>query len=766
MLEKLLTLLRPLWQWAKRHPVLSSITVLVLIRLAISFLMLSRYLADYGYIVLSADDTTRGALAYTFWHSPFLFPPSHFLPLHSYIAGLVIGMVGDIHDSCVAVSLTFGIITLVMGYLVGRRLAGELGGWVAALLLLLEPYPFWVSFSGGLTDTIFYALILAGLLVILYLRERPGLIWLGSVVFLLATMTRYEAVSYIVVFAGVVIWLVVKGKTKWWVALPALLIVTLYQGGVLVWNYVEMGNPMSVVENYAAGMYADSRTILADSAIAHLTFPFKVLWQNNPLLVWFLPLAVVWAFWGKKPSALAAGYCVLGFAFLFYIVQDKGAGFAPNRYFAQVYVTALPVLAAMLVASYKWLRARVQVLSVASMLPFVLVFAQLATSWTKVQTLTIGFNHHGVGMPPITRETGKLLESMWAAGLLAEDEKVLIEMKPHEMYGIPYFSNHPDRFQVYEQNRNDERSDPILATLDYLLVMKDNNTAILLSPELINRYMDDPGKYKHLVYPFLYGEAPVQVLMIYPPYFPLYTCFSAISPYGEAAGDFYKEGMVLPLEAIWNQYPAGAVLHGDLSFVAKSDAGQVNLEKKPMSLLIAAPYKSLEYEGATGWFCDGKLVEPGFSERGIKLEGNSKMVLECWIPVTSSDFNLRIMELNIDTVKANGKVRVNLISELGKEYPFPGYNTRYEQILTNESSLAPNPNAPAGMKIVTGFTLMPGNHTLRFNTNDIMKLTDETFDLGKMDFLHIKLEIETLEDNSLLDFKLLWWKYSFTGNSG
>jgi hypothetical protein len=429
-------------------------------------------------------------------------------------------------------------------------------------------------------------------------------------------------------------------------------------------------------------------------------------------------------------------------------------------------VTALPVLAAMLVASYKWLKERRRIPSLFAMLPFVLVFAQLATSWTKVQTLTIGFNHHGVGMPPVTRETGKLLERMWAAGVLADDEKVLIEMKPHEMYGIPYFSNHPDRFTVYERNRDDERSDPILATLDYLLVMKDNSAALLLSPELIHRYMRNPSEYEHLAYPFLYGEAPVQVLMIYPPSFPLYTSFKAINPYGEAVGDFYKEGMELPLEAVWNQFPAGAVLHGDLSFIARIDGSKMDLVTRPIALLLASPFVTLGSRGAIGWVRDGKPITASDANAEFVLKGKNEISLECWIPVTGDDFPSRVMEMNIYPTEIIGNTRVIIISELERAFPFPVSGARHKQILTNEATVHLTPDENKETEVLTGFTLMPGNLALHFRTNDIIKNADKTFELDRADMLHLKLILQTLDDYSSVSFKVLKWKYYSAGING
>lgn len=736
----------PLWQFAKRHPVLVSIALLCLCKLAIALIMLQKYLAQYGYVVLSADDTTRGALAYTFWHHPFFYPPSHFLPMHSYITGFFIGLMYDIHSACITTSLLFSLVMVALSFLVGRKLAGNLGGWLSALMLLMEPFPFYVGLSGGLTDTIFYSFILAGMLIILHLVERPRLIWLGALIFLLATMTRYEAFAYATVFAGVVVWLVIKKKVKWWVGLIALAIIPSYHLGLLLKTYLETGNPLAIVTNYADGMYTDSRVLLADTMLDHLIFPFKVLWQDNSLLVWTLPFVLVWSFWGKKRTALGMTYVLVGFALLFYIVQSKGAGFAPNRYFAQVLVLTHPLIAALLIDICKKLKTILKNNPALGYIPCLLILPLLYHDYTAIRILRPSYSYAGVGIPDNTRVTGKLLEKFWAEGLINPDLPVWVEQKAVEMYGMPYFSNHPDRFEVYciEPIVAGSGEDGTLGFLNYELGTGRAGAAFILSDEMIDRYLAMMDTFDDLDYSFRFDFEGSKLLMILPRSFSLKT--SLTKKDSDHSEKQYKgTGKDIPLDAILAENPQGTGLVGDLSYISSGNNSTV-IASRPIALILPVWGVPLETRAADTWLCNNQPLSAEELRDGIRISRGDEIVMETWISVNQNEFLTMALTTAFKIIDKEKKTNVEIVIELTNDGPI---RKPYDGVIISFGEHRKEKrNNPNNYNVLALPYPEEGQFTLKGRFKDMLGLLASGVEFENVRLIHIALKVKGEASNA------------------
>jgi 4-amino-4-deoxy-L-arabinose transferase-like glycosyltransferase len=151
----------------------------------VEFHLLARLLADgHGYIQPGAFLFEHGRVVHTA-EKPVLFPV--------YLAAWTkLGLTG--YTAQRAVTAALGAVTVALAGLLGRRVAGERAGLVAAGLAAL--YPMLVALDGSMRSEALYVPLVCGALLITYrLLERPRLaeaVALGALVGL-AALTRSEA---------------------------------------------------------------------------------------------------------------------------------------------------------------------------------------------------------------------------------------------------------------------------------------------------------------------------------------------------------------------------------------------------------------------------------------------------------------------------------------------------------------------------------------------------------------------------------------------
>src|SRR4051794_33792066 len=142
-----------------------------------------------------------------------IHPTSAYPPLYPlYLAGWSLLGLGSLGEQR-AVSCLLGAVTVVLVGLLGRRVAGDRGGLVAAGLAAV--YPQLVMVDGAVTTESAYAPLVAAVVLLAYRYiERPGAVramLLGGAVGL-ATLARSEAIALLMLLAAPLAWRAGHGR--------------------------------------------------------------------------------------------------------------------------------------------------------------------------------------------------------------------------------------------------------------------------------------------------------------------------------------------------------------------------------------------------------------------------------------------------------------------------------------------------------------------------------------------------------------------------
>ena len=178
--------------------------VLVVLR---ALLSIALWRHSGGFFWLTGDDASRMSLAFMWSEDPFFNLPGNpfWLPLGTWIHGVVLSFVPDPLLTSAVVSSVFSIGTMVLTYWITHLLFPTTPqvAPLAAAFVGFTPWIVWLGLS-GLSEPIFHLFMLGGvfcwLLAHRYRRARYSL--LAALGFLGASMIRYEGWLLVVLFGG------------------------------------------------------------------------------------------------------------------------------------------------------------------------------------------------------------------------------------------------------------------------------------------------------------------------------------------------------------------------------------------------------------------------------------------------------------------------------------------------------------------------------------------------------------------------------------
>jgi 4-amino-4-deoxy-L-arabinose transferase-like glycosyltransferase len=191
--------------WAARHGVLIALTVIVLIGLA---LRVESALEPLD-VRPGTDSAVYASVAEQLYeHQRFALPgaasPYDWSPGAPLFYAAIYYATGGVHPSAVRLVVALlGALTIVLVYLIGRRLAGPFAGLAGAALFAL--YPVTIFFTGKLMSEPLATLTLAGAVLSFFWAGDRGRHWAAwavpGVLLGLTAFARPEYLAFILVFA-------------------------------------------------------------------------------------------------------------------------------------------------------------------------------------------------------------------------------------------------------------------------------------------------------------------------------------------------------------------------------------------------------------------------------------------------------------------------------------------------------------------------------------------------------------------------------------
>ena len=187
------------------------------------------------------DGPTKAMYAYNWSQSPHFIWHGVWLPGFEYLTGIFSFIVKDPLITIRVLNLAAGVATVLVFYLLVRRIYGHISGLIAALILAILPVHVSLSVTSH-TEATFLFEVIAGLLLLIMATDEGShkKLCIVTSVFLicLATMTRYEAWLLIPFFP-----LYYFLKTKNWLESALILIsLCLLPLAWSIGNYIHSGN--------------------------------------------------------------------------------------------------------------------------------------------------------------------------------------------------------------------------------------------------------------------------------------------------------------------------------------------------------------------------------------------------------------------------------------------------------------------------------------------------------------------------------------------
>jgi len=151
-------------------------------------------------------------------------------PLYYYLLHLWLGPFGDSEFVLRFFSLIFGLLTVPLIYVLGRRLMGTASGLLAALLLAISPLYLWYSQEARMYTLVTFLCLLSSYLLLRALEGKANFLWGGYIlVNVLAVYSHFYA-FFVLAFQALFLltWCLVNREIK------TLLAGLLSQGGVVL----------------------------------------------------------------------------------------------------------------------------------------------------------------------------------------------------------------------------------------------------------------------------------------------------------------------------------------------------------------------------------------------------------------------------------------------------------------------------------------------------------------------------------------------------
>ncbi|NJL04176.1 MAG: hypothetical protein HC911_04530 [Chloroflexaceae bacterium] len=270
-------------------------------------LLIWRLYADVPLLVISADDLARAILGWDVTQGK-LIPSDVWLPLQFWLQAALTPFGATILWNALVVNLAASGITLLTMLLFGREIGLRLSGSIFLILLLVSlPWFIWLSVSGMSEPLFFLGIVLSFYGTIKWYRQKQvwGL-WLAAIGLLIASLVRFDAWAYAIVFAFSILWCRVHLKATY--PPHAYIIAALPLGVIALWltySYIKYQDPFvfaKITRGYYLALHPDpaQRLSLLDRVIAQprdliqfasltlILAPIGVWLQRHMAGVWIL----------------------------------------------------------------------------------------------------------------------------------------------------------------------------------------------------------------------------------------------------------------------------------------------------------------------------------------------------------------------------------------------------------------------------------------------------------------------------------------------
>lgn len=492
--------------WAKRLDAWAPF-LLGAFKIAVSVLFLNHYLPKYYRLMYIADGPARGIEAYRLAFMRFeLFPTHQFPPLPLWLWAALLKIWPSIYFTGTALNVVAGAFGAGLLYSLGRRLAGPVGGVVAALLFTFSPVHHNLTLSDGMAEPIFYAFLLGGILCAA--RAEAGKPGATGALYCLAgaALSRYEGTLFLILYAFYRLFTKrPKNIGGWLVAAVPLAVVGVFSGHKAFIGTHEGLWPA------LAGVRADTALVLKNPTwyrrlgygFYRLVFDGRasaVLAFVGAVVVWFRPWRtrerlVIWA----APAAIFAGLVI--------VAVVAGLGFCPERYFGTPLLLLFPFAGLAVVVMIKWATTPQRMFAVTAALG---IGGIVTIGWdATIAKPGYGFRGQTFTMQPFAAETAFILKDLWLKGELKPGEVVIIEKgsRVFEEYSLRSYTDHPLHF-LRVWTHDIKREMPVLVRF-----MESNNTRILIL--LSKKSRNTVKKY----YPYISADAviyenPTQTIIV------------------------------------------------------------------------------------------------------------------------------------------------------------------------------------------------------------------------------------------------------------
>ncbi len=170
------------------------------------------YLGLFTYVIKN-DSVAFIQNAKYFADGDFLSGLRHdFHPLYSFLMAVLYKAIPDMELSGTIVSISFGTLTVIVFYLIGKSVFGRKVSFVSSVVLALHPYAVRFSVDIISESTYFFFFISAlGLGFFAIVKRKYYLFVLAGICTALAYLARPEGIGIIIIVAG---WCILKDLTK------------------------------------------------------------------------------------------------------------------------------------------------------------------------------------------------------------------------------------------------------------------------------------------------------------------------------------------------------------------------------------------------------------------------------------------------------------------------------------------------------------------------------------------------------------------------
>ena len=170
------------------------------------------YLGFFTYVIKN-DSVAFIQNAKYFADGDFLSGLRHdFHPLYSFLMAVLYKAIPDMELSGTIVSISFGTLTVIVFYLIGKSVFGRKVSFVSSVVLALHPYAVRFSVDIISESTYFFFFISAlGLGFFAIVKRKYYLFVLAGICTALAYLARPEGIGIIIIVAG---WCILKDLTK------------------------------------------------------------------------------------------------------------------------------------------------------------------------------------------------------------------------------------------------------------------------------------------------------------------------------------------------------------------------------------------------------------------------------------------------------------------------------------------------------------------------------------------------------------------------